>query len=503
MTQIYKVFGPPGTGKTTYLLNRVEELMLAGERPHEIGYFAFTRKAANEAKDRAFTRFEQLQKSDLVFFRTLHSLAYSRLGVSADRIAKESDFREFGRQVGIDLSIGSGDDNWVVKADHPILNVIALSRLKMTDLRAEYNRSNLQVEWYHFLYVYQSYRAFMQERNLLDFTDLLELFADAKDEFYPQLSSVFIDETQDLSPLQWKIVDRLVNRSNQAYLAGDDDQAIFGFAGAEVEHLLKYKGQQIILDQSYRIPKKIHELSAKVISRVKYRVDKTWNPREEDGSVSAYRRFEDIDISEAGSWMVLSSTNYLLNPAHEHLKREGILFERNNVRSIGEGAVEAVYAWEALRKGRQINAVEVKELYKLLGPGMIARGFKKFDGPEDKLYSAHDLTTTWGLQVDLAATPWFDALVKISEDKTLYIKAALRSGQSLRGTPRFKLFTIHGSKGGEADHVVLYMDLSTKFMDEYHANPDSINRLLYVGMTRARKSLHLIYPQDNNKAFFI
>jgi len=503
MTQIYKVFGPPGTGKTTFLLNRVEELMAAGKSPYEIGYFAFTRKAANEAKDRAFARFEHLQKSDLTFFRTLHSLAYSRLGVNADRIAKESDFRDFGKQVGIDLSVGSGDDNWVVKADHPILNVIGLSRLKLTDLRAEYNRSNLNVEWYHFLYVYQSYRAFMQERNLLDFTDLLELFADAKDDFYPKLSSIFIDETQDLSPLQWKIVDRLVNRSDISYLAGDDDQAIFGFAGAEVEHLLKYKGEQIVLNQSYRIPKKIHEMSAKVISRVKYRVDKTWNPREEDGGIYSYNTFEDINLEKEGSWMVLGSTNYLLNTAHERLKREGILFERNNIRSIGEGTVEAVYAWETLRKGRSINAAEVKELYKLLGPGMIARGFKKFDGPEDKLYDAQTLASSHGLVVDVAATPWFDALLKISDDKSLYIKAALRSGQSLRGTPRFKLFTIHGSKGGEADNVALFLDLSAKFMDEYHANPDAINRLLYVGMTRAKKTLHLIYPQDIHKAFYL
>jgi superfamily I DNA/RNA helicase len=232
-------------------------------------------------------------------------------------------------------------------------------------------------------------------------------------------------------------------------------------------------------------------------------VEKTWNPREEEGEVHFYPRFEMVNLKAEGSWMILASTNYMLNEVHALLKGDGILFERNNVRSIGEGTVEAVYAWETLRKGRSINAVEVKELYKLLGPGMIARGFKKFDGAEDKLYDAQTLVASHGLLVDVAATPWFDALLKISDDKTIYIKAALRSGQSLRGTPRFKLFTIHGAKGGEADHVVLFMDLSTKFMDEYHANPDNINRLLYVGMTRAKKTLHVIYPQDNNKAFYL
>jgi DNA helicase-2/ATP-dependent DNA helicase PcrA len=502
MTKIYKVFGPPGTGKTTFLLNKVDELLEGGGAPHQIGYFAFTRKAAHEARDRALERFS-LNKSDLPFFRTLHSLAYSRLGIESDRIAKESDFREFGEQVGLDLSIGSSEESWAVKADHPILNVISLSRLKLTELRSEYNRSNLNVEWYQFLYIYQSYRAFLEERNLYDFTSLLELFADAKDEYYPILPTIFIDETQDLSPLQWKIVDRLVNRSDVAYLAGDDDQAIFTFAGAEVEHLLKYKGEQIVLEQSYRIPKKIHEMSAKVVSRIKYRVEKSWNPREEEGEVHFYPRLEMVDLKAEGSWMILASTNYMLNDAHAMLKGEGILFERNNVRSIGQGTVEAVYAWETLRKNRKINAAEVKEVYKLLGPGMIARGFKKFSGPEDELYGAEELVNSHGLAVDVANTPWFDALLKISQDKVIYIKAALRKGQSLMATPRYKLFTIHGAKGGEADHVVLFLDLSTKFMDEYHANPDTINRLLYVGMTRAKKTLHVIYPQDNNKAFYL
>lgn len=500
---IHKIFGPPGTGKTTYLLNIVEQALAANVPPTKIGYFAFTRKAAHEAKDRAYERFQSLQKSDLVFFRTLHSLAYARLGVHGDRIAKESDFREFGKLVNLEVQCSSSEENWAVKADHPILNVISLSRLKLTDLQAEYNRSSLNIGWYHFLYIYQTYRAFMQERNLYDFTDLLELMANGGDELYPELDVMIVDEAQDLSPLQWRLVDRLVGKAKDTYIAGDDDQAIFGFSGADVKKLLEYNGQQIVLDQSYRVPKKIHDLSARVVSRIKYRVEKKWEPREEEGEVACYRRFDDINLGEEGSWMVLGATNYVLNDAHERLKREGILFERNNMRSIGEGTVEAVYAWEALRKGKKINAAEVKEVYKLLGPGMVARGFKRFTGPEDQLYGAEELKSSHGLLVDLEQTPWFDALLKISSDKTLYIKAALRSGQSLRGTPKYRLFTIHGAKGGEADNVVLFTDLSTKFMDDYHAGPDNVNRLLYVGITRAKKKLHIIYPQDQNKAFYI
>ena len=52
-TKIFRIYGPPGTGKTTALLNKVDEALEAGVNPAHIGYFAFTRQAANEAVERA------------------------------------------------------------------------------------------------------------------------------------------------------------------------------------------------------------------------------------------------------------------------------------------------------------------------------------------------------------------------------------------------------------------------------------------------------------------
>ena len=69
MTEIIKVLGPPGTGKTTTLLNYVEEAMLTTDIK-KIGYFSFTRKAAEEARDRAVKKFN-LEKKEADTFRTL------------------------------------------------------------------------------------------------------------------------------------------------------------------------------------------------------------------------------------------------------------------------------------------------------------------------------------------------------------------------------------------------------------------------------------------------
>ncbi len=129
----------------------------------------------------------------------------------------------------------------------------------------------------------------MNDKGLLDFTDLLEMFADADDTYYPKLEVAIIDEAQDLSPLQWKIADRLIKRATKSYIAGDDDQAIFGWAGADVRSLLTYPGDQIVLNQSYRIPRVVHEYGNKIINRVKYRVPKVWDSRPEEGELHFYQ----------------------------------------------------------------------------------------------------------------------------------------------------------------------------------------------------------------------
>jgi superfamily I DNA/RNA helicase len=72
---IYKVFGPPGTGKTFELIQRAKQYIDNGVSLNEIGYFAFTKKAAKEAKERM-----PFEKKKLRYFQTLHSLAFHTLG---------------------------------------------------------------------------------------------------------------------------------------------------------------------------------------------------------------------------------------------------------------------------------------------------------------------------------------------------------------------------------------------------------------------------------------
>ena len=94
--------------------------------------------------------------------------------------------------------------------------------------------------------------------ELLDFNDLIKEVIEQRDKI-PKLKAIFIDEAQDLSPLQWKLVDILKNKTEHMYLAGDDDQAIYAWAGADVNRFIKEPGREIILKYSRRISKAVQE----------------------------------------------------------------------------------------------------------------------------------------------------------------------------------------------------------------------------------------------------
>ena len=107
---IKKIFGPPGTGKTTTLLNLVDEYIKKGTSLNRIGYFAFTRKAANEAKDRMLERNPQLDKKDLRYFQTLHSFAFHTLGMSEENVMQPVHYEQIGKELNLRVT-DAGDDS--------------------------------------------------------------------------------------------------------------------------------------------------------------------------------------------------------------------------------------------------------------------------------------------------------------------------------------------------------------------------------------------------------
>ena len=102
---ITKIYGPPGTGKTEKLIRRAMAYIRIGTPLNQIGYFAFTRKAANTAKDRMLEKNPQYKKKDLPYFRTFHSLAFQKLSLDESKVMQDYHYADLGRILSIRINV--------------------------------------------------------------------------------------------------------------------------------------------------------------------------------------------------------------------------------------------------------------------------------------------------------------------------------------------------------------------------------------------------------------
>ena len=498
------ILGPPGTGKTTTLLNLVDEFIQKGVRPRQIGYLSFTKKAANEAAERAAKKFELNQDDDLENFKTLHALAYKRLGMSREKMMSSSDYKEFGVKCGIPIKTAKySQEDGTFNSDNEYLTIIETARAKQMNLLDHYDsRKNLiDVERNTLYLISEELKKYKKQKGKKDFTDLIEEFITQK--ITPKFEVLFIDEAQDLSSLQWSMVRKLWKESKKTYIAGDDDQAIFKWAGADVDHFIALKKEvdEIkILDQSYRIPGgPIHELSQRIISKVQNRFTKDYKPRSEEGILKRYSDVTQVNMSE-GQWLVLASANYFLDEVKELCELRGWYYQHKNKNSIDVKLLMALQNWEQWRKGRLLTHIEIKNIYEYLGTN-VATGFKtgKLLHSEDK-YSLKDCIDKYGLLTDKV---WYDSFEGLDTFTENYIRNMRANGEKIAANPRIKMSTIHGAKGGEAHKVLILQDLTNAALETFQNDPDELHRLFYTGTTRTKKELHIVDPKDFDRAYIL
>ena len=479
------ILGGPGCGKTTALLNIVEKAFSRGVEPNRIAYVAFTRKAAQEAKERMVEQFG-VEPDAIPYFRTLHSFAFKHIDVEPAQILSGHKLRDYAKAEGLDISSSFVDEFGQVTAppttdDEKALSADSLARLSqrsLDDVIIEQDLSLARVRE-----VVSDYNEFKEDAILYDFTDMLQKFVDTA--VLPDFDLLIVDEAQDLSRLQWAMVDKLVDHSKDVYYAGDDDQAIYTWAGADIEHFLHLDADREVLPTSYRLKSNVFSACQKVIGFCDERYPKDWQPHADGGEVEYCSGLHHLDLTE-GSWFFLARTNGLLRSFTKYMQDEGYAFWSNGPdglqSSVAVDPVQAVLIYENLRKGKPFEASDMNLCWSFINKRLKPVNAPLFQ-PEIK-YGIDDLCST-GFVADKS---WIDTL-SLSGAMQRYIRMLRARGESLIKPPRITVSTIHGVKGGEADNVVIWQKLSGRTYKSWLKHDPQEVRALFTAMSRARERL--------------
>ena len=182
---------------------------------------------------------------------------------------------------------GDFDTSPYMTCDNEYFQIILKSREKDIEVWDEYCTGDYSKDINPDIlkHVAANYFEYKKANSLVDYSDMIHQFVNKK-HLCPTFDVVFIDEAQDLSPIQWMMFDILKSNTKDMYLAGDDDQAIYAWAGADVDRFIKEPATEVVLKKSRRVPRKVQDISNIIVNRIEgLRADKTYYPREEDGIV--------------------------------------------------------------------------------------------------------------------------------------------------------------------------------------------------------------------------
>lgn len=484
-----------GTGKTTMLMDLLSEC-LETTPPNKICFTTFTKAGAQEAIDRALHRNKNLEEKDFTAFSTLHALCFRR--IAKKQMLNLQDYKLLGELSGYTMTGVSSlydkmDRNNIhtCKGDRLLQYNGLMRNMKQSASDTLVNQINTKFTPDELINFNKLYEQFRHEKNKYDFTDQLEVFLTNKIKL--GVDYLFVDEAQDLSPLQWDVVNQISEEVKQVYIAGDDKQSIYKFSGGDPKSLIDKEGDRIILDTSYRLPKPILEYAEKICDQITEKQPYNVASIEDTGAVHKIRSMNDLDFN-SGTWFLLARNKAMLPLFEQYLTKQRILFISGGSNSLfNEKQIHYIKLWEKLRMGYKFKAAQLKELYRDFLPTgkVVAKGAKNLldSMPDHDLYDKNNLINDFGLRT----TAKWDTVFNIP-DVTKKILLIAESENKLDKAGNIEVNTIHSSKGREADNVVVIPDMTSTSYYSYNKDPDNEHRVFYVACTRAKKNLYIHTP---------
>lgn len=470
---IYKYYGPPGTGKTHRLISRAKAYARRGVPLDRIGYFAFTKKAADEAKERM-----PFANKKLRYFKTLHALAFECLDMIQEDVMQPYHYEELGKKLNLQVKFYdryNKDESFYLGFENTYFQIIQRAFNRNVDLKQEFNLEEYDpkdVDWVTLDHINKNLFNYKNKKKIFEFNDMIKNLTDNPEKI-PEFDVIFIDEAQDLSPLQWKLYDVLKSKTKDIYLAGDDDQAIFAWAGADVSRFIKEPAKEKVLIYSKRISKAVQEQSKVAIGNiVGIKKQKLYYPRNYKGISEEIYNLDEIDLIK-GKWLILARTISKLKKIEEILIEKGLYFESNKGKSIPVTLYKAIKNYERWRKGEELLEEHIKDIKDYVG------------------------NVNWNKNKG-----WFEEFSLADNDEKEYLVRLFENKEDLDKPSRIWISTIHAIKGGEQDNLILCLDLGDKIikaMNQSQDKADEEHRVWYVAYTRAKNNLYMFKLKNKTR----
>lgn len=522
-----RVVGPPGCGKTTYLSRQVR---LAYEAGHGVMICSLTNTAAAEIVNKVSQEMYLPRES----MGTLHAHAYHSLRRGKIEIADDPAHLTEWNDAHPEMPLSGGR---VLEEDNsaPSTSVTTEADSAYLDYNNQRARLVSRELWRQStLYFSQEWEKWKREQDLMDFTDLLEAALRDSDMAPGSPGVIFADEAQDFSALEMALLQKWGDAAGRLVVVGDPWQSLYEWRGADAGLIFPPESvtPENTLRQSYRVPAAVRDAAMQWMSRMPGYYPIEYRPTETEGDIQLCsatfdqpgRALPIIErvLSDGRSVMYLASCARMLRPMLALLRKAGIPFHNPYRRADGawnplqarRGAVtgvqrlaaflrlgaegvwsrEDVRRWGAAIKGSETfpDGVSWKRMEPLVG--------NLPDGPVDLALWEGLLgseATEASMSMDLAW--WLEHLLSSRRQAMEYPAQIARRGgrQALLTAPSVSIGTVHSVKGGEADVVILAPDVSAPGAQEWATGDRgraSIYRLFYVGMTRAKQSLHILQP---------
>ena len=568
----YKILGGPGCGKTTKILDILADYIKAGVNLDEVLLIGFAKATAEELRARVIKN-SLLTEKQAESIKTIHKFCLDHIG--KHDILNSSVKKDFKKRMASDpdtwvmLDDEKYDRNdeepaqWTQKEDrklavyYDIINKAHHSigfdkRNKYKDdlnKILSYFRESVQdnfknVHTAQLTYFYTNLKKFKSQTGVIDFDDMLLKALYPTVEF-PSYKLVLVDEVQDLSKLEWQVISKIAQKTEELFLVGDDDQAIYAWKGSDVKIFQKWpckKENVTRLETSYRLPGKIYDFALSIRNDIRYRLgneftcQKRIDPNiKDEGHIAYINGLDEIEnLNENSQIIFCARARSLLRPYADFLKQDNLIWleksqgmdDRGKFKSsFPSNCQEVIESWNTLQEGYSIKGTDYIKMVKQIDIKFISERkktalSKKDTAPvelyeADKMFSYEELKNKFYLNAPLEKM-WheifyFDttriqsatkpkAIFRDREDFNDYLKGCWEKNNNL--TTEITLSTIHGVKGMEAEKVVLAVEwgfsLKAYKMGNQKDEDDEL-RVCYVGVTRAKKELYLFEPPGQYK----